>query len=203
MTHTITIAIFNTDRYFAQGLKALLHHYFTRRNIPVRFVSGCAGFKAILIFKESNVRHSVRFCRQRHVDGRQRVIIIQNSSYYHRPCLSEQGMIDRNISVNALLQNLEQVLATPPCTEPVEKCPRCAQKLTLREYQILSALEQGRQVAQIALQMKLSPKTISGYKRCAMAKLGFNRNADLYYWLQSGELDYEKGCSFNHTAFPC
>lgn len=195
MTQTITIAILDTDRFFAQGLEALLRHHFTRRHIPVRFVSGRASTEATLLFQGRGVSRSTQFCRQRHAVDRQRVITVQDTSRHrqHRrlPCLSEQGMIDRHISVNTLLLDVERVLAQPPVTAPVGKCPRCAQVLTPREYQILSALGRGRRGGQIALQMNLSPKTVSAHKRGAMTKLGFLRNTDLYHWLQSGGLDYE------------
>lgn len=195
MTHTVTIAILDTDRYFSQGLEVLLRHHFTLRNIPVRFVSGRASTEASLLFQGSRVSRSVQFCRQRHADDRQRVITVQDTSrhrQHRRPsCLSEQGMIDRHISVNTLLQDVERILAQPPITAPVGKCPRCAQVLTPREYQILSALGSGRRGGQVARQMNLSPKTVSAHKRGAMTKLGFIRNTDLYHWLQSGGLDYE------------
>lgn len=195
MTQTVTIAILDTDRYFAQGLEALLRHYFALRNIPVRFVSGRASTEATLLFQGRGVSRSIQFCRQRHAVDRQRVITVQDSSRHRQhsrpPCLSEHGMIDRHISVNTLLQDVERVLAQPPVTTPVGKCPRCAQVLTPREYQILSALGRGCQGGQIARQMNLSPKTVSAHKRGAMTKLGFIRNTDLYHWLQSGGLDYE------------
>ncbi|OJT44264.1 helix-turn-helix transcriptional regulator [Serratia plymuthica] len=195
MTHSVTITILDTDRYFAQGLEALLRHYFALRSIPVRFVCGQSSTEATLLFQNNGVNRSVQFCRQRHTDDRQRVITVQDRSrYLHRcipSCLSEQGKIDRHINVNTLLLEVERVLAQPPITAPVGKCPRCAQVLTLREHQILSALKCGRRGWQIALQLNLSPKTVSTHKRGAMAKLGFTRNTDLYHWLQSGGLDYE------------
>ncbi|RTF43128.1 helix-turn-helix transcriptional regulator [Serratia marcescens] len=195
MTHTVTIAILDTDRYFAQGLEALLRRYFALRNTPVRFVSGRASTEATLLFQGHGVSRSIQFCRQRHTVDRQRVITVQDTSRHrqHRrpPCLSEQGMIDRHISVNTLLQDVERVLAQPPVTAPVGTCPRCAQVLTPREQQILSALGRGRRGWQIALQMHLSPKTVSTHKRVAMTKLGLIRNTDLYHWLQSGGLDDE------------
>lgn len=195
MTQTIAIAILDTDRYFAQELEAQLRHHFTLQNIPVRFVSGCASTEATRLFQGSSVSRSVQFCRQRHDDNRQRVITVQDRPRYHQhrrpPCLNEQGMIDRHISVNTLLLNVERILAQSPITALFEKCPRCAQVLTPREHQILSALGRRRRGGQITLQMNLSPKTVSAHKRGAMTKLGFIRNTDLYHWLQSGGLDDE------------
>lgn len=192
MTQTVTIAILDTDRFFALGLEALLRHHFTRRHTPVRFVSGQASTEATLLFQGSGVSRSIQFCRQRHADDRQRVITVQDTFRHHQhsraPCLSERGMIDRHISVNTLLLDVERVLAEPPITAPVGKCPRCVQVLTPREYQILSALGRGWRGGQIALQMNLNPKTVSTHKRSAMTKLGFLRNTDLYHWLLSGGL---------------
>nr|ALG88714.1 Hypothetical protein [Pectobacterium carotovorum] len=40
MTHTVTIAIVDPDRYFALGLEALLRHYFSLRDVQALFYQG-------------------------------------------------------------------------------------------------------------------------------------------------------------------
>lgn len=196
MTHTITISIVDPDRYFAQGLELLLRHYFALRGVPVRFISGRASQHASLLFQRSKANGSTKFCWHRASTDRQRVIIMQDASHvsfnHKRPvCLSEVSIINRSAKVSVFLLEAVLVLAASPITAPTEKCLRCANRLTHREYQILSAIKRGKQCWQIALQLNLSPKTVSTHKRNAMKKLGFNRNTELYYWLQNDVLDYE------------
>jgi DNA-binding NarL/FixJ family response regulator len=195
MTRTVTIAILDNNRYFAQGLEMLLNHHFTLRNVLVRFFPEQHSADATLLFQGSSINRSAQFCRQRHIMPSQRVISVQDTSRASRQrrghCLSEQGIIDCHTDVKALLLDVERVLAQPLIIAPVGKCPRCAQTLTQREYEILSTLSRMKCASRVARLMCLSPKTVSAHKRSAMRKLGFTRNIDLYYWLQNGGLNYE------------
>jgi DNA-binding NarL/FixJ family response regulator len=53
------------------------------------------------------------------------------------------------------------------------------QRLSDREYQVLTKLAQGRSVGQIAEELALSPKTISTYRVRLLEKLGLGSNAEL------------------------
>ena len=57
--------------------------------------------------------------------------------------------------------------------------------LSEREYQILKLIAAGHKLNDIALDLNLSPKTVSTYKLRLMQKLAIDNNADLYrYALQ-------------------
>lgn len=191
-TAVITIVILDANRYFAQGLKALLHHYFTLLGIKVRFLSASNSNKAILLFYGCNTNRYTQFCRLHHDGIRQHIIVVKDTARNHShrypssPCLSNQVVIDYRIHPTHLWQSIKQALAQPPLLR--QACQRCSQTLTQRERQILSALGKGLSPKAIALQMRLNIKTISAHKRNAMTKLGFARNIELYDWLKNGNL---------------
>lgn len=207
MTQALTIAILDNNRYFAQGLEALLLHYFTLRRVPVRFLPERRSADATLLFQSNDIHRNTRFCRQRNQNTQQQVIIVQDTPRPRPPvrlrtsCLSERGMIDRRIGVKALLLDVERVLLPDheqhTGTGAPRRCPRCSPTLTPRELQVLAIMEQGRLGQQAARLMNLSPKTISAHKCSAMSKLGFIRSTELYHWLQSGGLNHE-----THTREP-
>ena len=61
------------------------------------------------------------------------------------------------------------------------------QRLSDREYQVLTKLAEGRSVGQIAAELALSPKTISTYRVRLLEKLGLGSNAELIsYALRNG-----------------
>ncbi|MBH3259838.1 response regulator transcription factor [Serratia marcescens] len=191
MTQAVTICILERNSFFSQGLEALLLSYFTQRDIQVRFLPWRRSMEATLLFVNNN---RLRFCRQRQADTRQQVIVIRNSSCStgREPlCLSEQGVIDRRVSIKTLMHVLEQVLAETVVATPVRRCSRCAPTLTPRELQVLAFMQKGYIGQQVARLMNLSPKTVSGHKCSAMAKLGFNRNFELYQWLNKNGLSHE------------
>lgn len=191
MTQGITIAILDSDRYFAQGLEAVLYNYFTQKGMLVRFLSEQHATKASLLFRNSNMNCSTQFCQR--YSPLQQIIIIQDIPCYHHrrmpPCLRAFAVIDRCISIQALLQVVERGLILPRSIIPVRKCHRGIQTLTLKERQVLSILRHGLRNNQVARLMALTPKTVSTHKRNAMSKLGFTRNAELYHWLQNGGLN--------------
>jgi two-component system invasion response regulator UvrY len=61
------------------------------------------------------------------------------------------------------------------------------QGLSDREYQVLTKLAQGRTVGQIAVELALSPKTISTYRGRLLEKLALSSNGELIgYALRNG-----------------
>jgi two-component system invasion response regulator UvrY len=61
------------------------------------------------------------------------------------------------------------------------------QRLSDREYQVLTKLAQGRTVRQIAEELALSPKTISTYRGRLLEKLGLSSSGELIgYALRNG-----------------
>jgi two-component system, NarL family, invasion response regulator UvrY len=53
------------------------------------------------------------------------------------------------------------------------------ERLSAREFQVLSKLAAGRAVSEIAVELRLSVKTVSTYRSRLLEKMGFKTNADL------------------------
>ncbi|HCD7746755.1 helix-turn-helix domain-containing protein [Serratia marcescens] len=190
MDGNIKIAILDEDRYFSQGLEAIMRDLFIRRGYQSILFTDNYDLNADLVFQTKNLA-SVRFCGNVKASVKQKCIAIQDFTLSHLNlpnCFHEQVTISRHIKIDALLASVEQLL-TLPITRLSRKCSRCTSALTKRERQILSAISQEKTAKQIAKDLGLSLKTVSAHKCAAMAKLGFTRNNDLYSWLRRGRLD--------------
>lgn len=62
-------------------------------------------------------------------------------------------------------------------SDTTERAPH--QRLSNREYQVLSLLASGKSIKEIGGRLSLSPKTISGYRARVLAKLDLKTTADL------------------------
>ncbi|HEY7237475.1 MAG TPA: response regulator transcription factor [Gemmatimonadaceae bacterium] len=65
------------------------------------------------------------------------------------------------------------------------------EQLSDREFDVLRGLGTGRTVKQVAVELGLSPKTVSTYRTRLMEKMGFATNADLVrYTAEHGLVEY-------------
>jgi two-component system invasion response regulator UvrY len=62
------------------------------------------------------------------------------------------------------------------------------EQLSLREFQVLVKLAQGKQICLISHEVSLSVKTISTYRTRVLRKLGLNSNAELTYYALKNRL---------------
>lgn len=102
--------------------------------------------------------------------------------------LQNAGIIRRCDSKEIVLQVIDREWKKYNSYSQGKEAPYKPLLLTPREHQILSILAQESPPSQIAKQLKLNIKTISGHKRNAMHKLGFSRSNELYRWLLHGGL---------------
>lgn len=197
MLPVVTIMICDTNRYFSQGLEAVLHQYFTNKGLSPHFLtSDPRGFRADLVFQSHDfyMGHQ-RLCQHAHPCSRPKVIMIENRPCGPYPgratprCVCMRGNIYRNNDREEMLLEVERVLSLSPSQHG--DCPQCIQTLTPREQHILSSIKYGMRSSQIATFLRLSPKTVSAHKRKAMLKLGILRNTELYHWLRCGGLEKE------------
>ncbi len=80
--------------------------------------------------------------------------------------------------------SLSQQLARTPA-EPADDCRH--QRLSDREYQVLTLLASGKTVSEVAAQLTLSVKTVSTYRGRILEKMRMKTNAELtYYAVKSG-----------------
>lgn len=71
--------------------------------------------------------------------------------------------------------------------EEVEKSPQ--ETLSNREFQVLTRLGAGRSIHEIAVELSLSPKTVSTYRSRLMEKLNLKSEADIIRYVIENRLD--------------
>lgn len=82
---------------------------------------------------------------------------------------------------------IAEALATRLSVDPSE---RPHERLSDREFQTLVRLSAGQRLSDIAIELKLSPKTVTVYRARILEKLGLQSNADLTaYCLRNGLID--------------
>ncbi|HEJ7990415.1 TPA: response regulator transcription factor [Serratia liquefaciens] len=187
-TH-LDIVILDTNRFFAIGLEAILKPYLLRRGYPPAFFSDSYDGKADLVFRSQGMSATMLCCCADSSLPQYRIAIQEPTLPRVRlsDCFREQSTISRRIGVEALLAEVDMLLAFPAI--PNQNCPRCVPTLSVRELQILRALNGELTPKQIAKELRLSIKTVSAHKCAAMEKLGFTRNTELYHWLRQGGLE--------------
>lgn len=179
------ILIQDSDQYFAQGLASLLQDEFMSRKTNVTFLT-CeqAHLADLLILSSENnlfmwATHTKNTVLVMHKPLQKRLIprYLQNA-----------GTIRRCDTKEIVLQVIDREWKKYNISSPDKEKPYKPLMLTPREHQILCILAQEAPPYQIAKQLKLNIKTISGHKRNAMRKLGFSRSNELYRWLLHGGL---------------
>jgi two-component system, NarL family, captular synthesis response regulator RcsB len=94
-----------------------------------------------------------------------------------------------NVGRSYLSPAIRRLFHQAECEETAQDL---ATRLSPREIEVLRALAQGHNLAQVASAMNRSIKTISRQKRSAMVKLGLDNDAHLYQYLagvHAGERD--------------
>lgn len=202
----LDIVILDTNRFFAMGLEAILKPYLLLRGYPPAFFSDSYDGNADLVFRLQGLPVTAQCCCADSSLPQYRIAIQESPLPLPRlrlsDCFREQGTISRRIGVEALLAEVDMLLASPAI--PNQHCPRCVSTLSVRELQVLRALKWELTPKQIAKELRVSIKTVSAHKCAAMEKLGFTRNSELYHWLLQGGLD-NKQARINDTkcaSFP-
>ena len=100
------------------------------------------------------------------------------------------GYLPKDSAPEDLIKAVQTVLAGRRYVSPevaellvagMDKDPGSQQheRLSAREFQVLSKLASGRAVSEIADELQLSVKTVSTYRSRVLEKMGLNTNADL------------------------
>lgn len=199
MKPRITIAIYDCNHFFAQGIRYVLQAYFTARGWETRFVVAVPFVTADLVVS-AEPWNSEYPCRA-NGHGRQSrsaVLVVRESGNARRairaPCRSELGAVTRKDTPEAVTRLVGRVLdiSAQPLTPQSGICPRCSPSLTSQERAVLLGIKWELTSGRLAVLLNLHVKTISTHKRNAMRKMGFRRNSELYHWLREGGLDYGK-----------
>ncbi|WP_017891041.1 helix-turn-helix transcriptional regulator [Serratia sp. S4] len=181
----INILIQDSNRYFSQGLTALLHAECQRRHICVTFLMPRYRHRADIVIFTNNGYSLIRANSSPDGQARQSLLLIENHINYQTASRVQPniGVIKRRDSISTVQALIELTLARHH-EAPVKKALPGRQKLTARENEILSAIAHGLTSNQIARRYGLNIKTVSSHKCAAMRKLGLSRIHDLYHWLR-------------------
>lgn len=199
MKKIITVSILDTNRFFALGIQHILVAYFQLRGQKVFFVSAENAARADVVFWATHRGYPVQLCRLKlPAPARMPIFIIVCTEKEQKTlghfCVCEHGSLWRRARPHVLLTLLNKELEarkTPVVLKTTDFC--CPDvSLTARELEVMRYMKWEMAPGIVSHYLKLSPKTISGYKRSVMRKLGFERNEELYHWLRSGGLEQVK-----------
>jgi DNA-binding NarL/FixJ family response regulator len=110
------------------------------------------------------------------------------------------GYLNKNLAAKVLVEAIRQVLTSGQYISPkvAEQLVTAVKQplgqplhaaLSDREDQVLRLIAAGRTVGEIAIQLKLSVKTVSTYRSIVLRKLGMENNAQLMRYAQEHRLE--------------
>lgn len=181
----INIFIQDSNRYFVQGLIALLQSACRNRQTTMTFFTQSPPYLVDLIIV-SNDAPSFIWAGQTRARSTKQIVLLTQDRVRYQTVSSDQHeahAIKHCDNTNIVLQLINSVFKKYR-NGSTNKAPYRLSVLTPREFQVLSAIEQGLQPDRIARRLGLSVKTVSTHKCNAMRKLGFSRNHQLYDWLR-------------------
>ncbi|MDT3252435.1 LuxR C-terminal-related transcriptional regulator [Serratia sp. root2] len=191
MKKTLTIAICETDNYFAEGVRYTLKDYFDQKGMPVNFINAYSELTpADLVFSACASTRRARYCHDfpSELAGGTLFFSIRNKPercLSHRPtCRQEAGTLYRNDDRSAIYLMLDRALATTSKIWFGNNCPLCERsQLTRREQEVLQHMRRGCSQGETAEQMQLSVKTVNTHKQSAMKKMDLMKKHDFIHWL--------------------
>jgi DNA-binding CsgD family transcriptional regulator len=198
----IVIAIQDTNRFFALGIRHILQTYFQAKGCTLDFVpiSSETTIDLMVWAKPYNAPMLANRLWEQKVGGLFGTIVVRENTMEgiksEKPEHNGSSMLGRWERAEAVVHLLEQMFDRA-CFQHFQavkvKESACFNlKLTARERDILQGISRELTPSQIANKLSLSVKTVSTHKLTAMRKLGFKRNSELYYWLRQGRLELEK-----------
>lgn len=199
MKKIITVSILDTNRFFALGIQHIVVAYFQLRGQKVFFVSAENAARADVVFWATHRDYPAQLCQLKlPATARMPVFIIVRTEKEQKTlghfCVCEHGSLWRRARPHVLLTLLNKELEarkTPVVLMTSSSC--CPDvSLTAREQQVMKYMKWEMAPVSLSHYLKISPKSISAYKRSVMRKLGFERNEELYHWLRSGGLEQIK-----------
>jgi len=194
MKNTLTVAIFDRDNYFSEGIKYALRDYFHQKGQSVIFVtSHSAAAPADLVFAAAPDSRRARYCHVASAATSNTLFfsIRKKKSRYQNnltTCQREAGTFYRSEGKLAICSMLDRALAANPKIRIRSNCALCtSSQLTRRELEVLHYLREGISQTETAEHMQLSVKTVNTHKQSVMRKMDLNRKHDFIHWLMRKE----------------
>ncbi len=175
----IKILILDDDRFFTQGLKFSLHHYFNEKGIEVDVHETLdANVHYYLVF--IGVSNFSQYHYARKMISANTVFIIQPDI---KPIFNRYRVVMKTIqrkqSLSALLHQIDEVHAS----REVVSYDAPLLLLTAREKTVLDYYSIGYSNIQIGKLLGIHQKTVSAHKTNAMNKLNFKHKGEFRRWI--------------------
>lgn len=193
------MGIKSRNRYFHQGVKALLQAWSKISRTPYRLRPLPTTLSVDLLILDGSDGGGYHPCNEPFAIlpyWRAAIVTLSPEPERHQQKLPAERLCQRNrwllnakCTPGSLMQVIDQALAQRHATVGVN-CTGCAMMLTPREREVVLALGQGLSNTQVADLLCINIKTVSGHKRTAMRKLGFRCTQKLQQWVWR-ELDYK------------
>ncbi|WP_421105899.1 helix-turn-helix transcriptional regulator [Serratia marcescens] len=196
----MTVAIYDSNRFFALGVQHILRASFAARGWMVNFVAAERSVAADFVMRDESHLEGVYPCRvsANYSQARTTMIVVREATLNRRRpqiyCNGVQGALTRRDAPAALDKLVERLIsAQGQMPAMAVACRHCRPPFTARERSVLRGFALGVDPAHIAGLLNMHVKTVSTHKRSAMRKLGFQLNTELYHWLRQGGLNDERG----------
>lgn len=193
MKRKITILFMDQNRYFTEGLRQGLSHYFNDQNIHTVFTENTAykNTADVIFFaveSRNNMQHNyslklIHPSRQCLLLITERDQILPQNSPLLKAC---RRIISRESNIDNVIRQVERSLALQEIPGETDADKHTA--LSCREFDIMLHLSFGSSNSAIGRHLNISEKTVSNHKRSAMRKLNLHRDFELNYWLLHGGL---------------
>ncbi|OMQ18954.1 helix-turn-helix transcriptional regulator [Serratia oryzae] len=175
MKSPIVIALWDSNQFLMQGMRQVLKTYFHMKGVSVIFIPltrACVvdSIKTDLIAKRMVDWDSVGYKRHK-------MVITRNDMLLG----SWQGEFNLCEKPEVMIRLLDELFAPTPPEHLRFNLGHT--KISAREIEVLRGIATELTPYQIAKNMQISIKTVSGHKHAAMRKLGFKRTHELYNWL--------------------
>jgi DNA-binding CsgD family transcriptional regulator len=200
MKSHISVAIQDSNRFFALGIQHILQLYFQAKGCTWSLVPAVSEITIDLMVLAKPADWAKQPCRLWERQGSRLLgtIVVQENiidcTKSTKPYEKELNILGRREKPDALMCLLEEMYGQA-CLQPWASEKLSTDRylqLTPRERQVLQGICRELTPNQIAKRLSLSVKTVSTHKLTAMRKLGFKRSSELYYWLLQGGLGQEK-----------
>ncbi|WP_099062044.1 LuxR C-terminal-related transcriptional regulator [Serratia sp. BW106] len=187
MSRVISLAFFDEDLFFIDGLNRAIFLHFEMQGYQVVILPADSPEQADMVFQSVRKGLHACFCLNDQLPQKFFSLRKQNDAgWVKQPhCQSEAGVIYRNEPLDTVMLRIQSALATDRQPSVAKNgCYWCEKIfITAREKEIMRYLSMEMTPAAIADRLNLSIKTVSSHKGTVMRKLGFSKSIELYRWL--------------------
>ncbi|CAI1948278.1 Capsular synthesis regulator component B [Serratia fonticola] len=194
MANMLKVLIVDPNSFFASGLRQVVIKHLQCKGVQVLFMKEQQSYVfADLIFWAPGYDSTIMpmgLLVGNTYKSRMIMIISHEKTHVVRHAVPQ--VFYRHQSHNVLLALIDQVLNAPAANRHSSaihsNSHRAFEQLSPREWEVMCYVSKGKRLREIADNLNINVKTVSGHKRSAMGKLQLDRTIDLYHWLLSSPM---------------